>query len=186
VKSLIIYIVTSLFTSRAFWCLRRFIFALKRQGRRQVYYFHQVDDPYSHLALQVLAEFRKRYDVDLIPMLVGPPPDSAAPEREKLIAYARLDAARLAQAYGLEPAAIVLTQPPAHMIARAASALACAVADGRFIEDAPAISSALWRGEDIGADASTDAQVMIQSGNETREQLGHYLGAMFYFEGEFY
>ena len=184
-KSLIVYIVTFIFTSRGFWAWRRFIFALLRQGRRQVIYFHQADDPYSHLAVQVLAELRQRYDIDLIPMLVGPPPDSAAPEREKLMAYARLDASRLAQAHGLEAPAF-LAQPPADLLAQATRALAATIRNGRFVEDAPAISAALWRGDDVATHSAIDPQAMIQQGNETRERLGHYLGAMFYFEGEFY
>jgi 2-hydroxychromene-2-carboxylate isomerase len=185
VKSLIVYIVTSIFTSRAFWSLRRFLFALGRQGRRRVIYFHQADDPYSHLAVQVLAMFRNRYDIDLVPMLVGPPPDSAAPERDKLRAYARLDSARLAQAHGLD-APTPMTQPSAELLAQATQTLAKAITNGRFVEDAPAISAALWRGDGIGAQTIVDAQAMIQAGNEKRERLGHYLGAMFYFEGEFY
>ncbi len=184
-KALIVYIVTSIYTARAFWCLRRIVFALRRQGRRQVIYFHQGDDPYSHLAVQVLAEFQNRYDVDLVPMLVGPPPDSAAPEREKLMAYARLDAARLAQAHGLD-APNVMIQPSSELLDQATSALAKTISQGRFVEDAAKISAALWRGDSISTEPAFDAQPMIRSSNETRERLGHYSGAMFYFEGEFY
>ena len=44
----------------------------------QVYYFHQVDDPYSHLLAQALPRFLARYQVELKPYVVSPPPDSAA------------------------------------------------------------------------------------------------------------
>jgi 2-hydroxychromene-2-carboxylate isomerase len=55
----------------------------------RVQYFHEVDDPYSDLSAQLLAAFAKRYDVELAPMLVGPPPAAAAPERERLVAGVR-------------------------------------------------------------------------------------------------
>jgi 2-hydroxychromene-2-carboxylate isomerase len=56
----------------------------------RVQYFHEVDDPYSDLSAQLLAAFAERYDVELAPMLVGPPPAAAAPERERLVAGVRM------------------------------------------------------------------------------------------------
>jgi hypothetical protein len=38
---------------------------LKAQKQHVIEYFHQVDDPYSHLASQVLQAFFARYDMDL-------------------------------------------------------------------------------------------------------------------------
>src|SRR5512140_3317561 len=67
----------------------------------QVHYFHQVDDPYSHLAAQLLEAVLERYDIELQVHLVGPPPDAAAPDRERLVTYSRVDAARVAEARGL-------------------------------------------------------------------------------------
>ena len=49
-----------------------------------VEYFHEVEDPYSHLLVQVLPEFMRRYDVELKVHLVPPPPDWAAPDRDRL------------------------------------------------------------------------------------------------------
>jgi hypothetical protein len=68
---------------------------------RRVLYFHQVDDPYSHLAAQVLEAFAARYDALLEPHLVGAPPDEAAPDRARLEAFARADAADVAPGLGL-------------------------------------------------------------------------------------
>lgn len=76
----------------------------RRQGRPHVVeYFHQPDDPHSHLLAQVLPTFVERYDVELRVWLVGQPPDWAAPERERLVEWARADAARLAARAGLDP-----------------------------------------------------------------------------------
>ena len=57
----------------------------------EVYYFHQLDDPYSHLMAQALPRFLARYNIELKPHVVSHPADSAAPEREKLVAYSRVD-----------------------------------------------------------------------------------------------
>jgi hypothetical protein len=44
-----------------------------------VLYFHQVDDPYSHLAVQMLPALLARYDVDVRPYLVPPPSPGTSP-----------------------------------------------------------------------------------------------------------
>ena len=69
--------------------------------RAEVLYFHQVDDPYSHLTAQVLQDLQSRYDIDLKVLLVDQPADDAAPERDALIAYSRRDAAKIAPFHNL-------------------------------------------------------------------------------------
>jgi 2-hydroxychromene-2-carboxylate isomerase len=67
------------------------------RGRlREVHYFHQVDDPYSYLAAQLLTALRDRYEIALVPHLVAPPSDAAAPERARLEEFALRDAADVA------------------------------------------------------------------------------------------
>ena len=66
----------------------------------RVEFFHDPSDPYSHLLQSVLPEFQDRYDIDLLTHIVSPPSDAAAPERERLRAYARADAERLAAKAG--------------------------------------------------------------------------------------
>ena len=54
----------------------RFSAQLKRRLKGlspRVLYFHQADDPYSHLAVQKLATLKASYDIDWIPYLVSPP-----------------------------------------------------------------------------------------------------------------
>ncbi len=97
--------VSSLLTSRALRNSRRALFALRRRltgGTPTVHYFHQADDPYSHVAVQLLAPLRERYRIALKVWLVAPPDEAAAPEMELLRAYGRRDAARLAREYGLD------------------------------------------------------------------------------------
>lgn len=135
---------TTVFTSRGLRDFIRAWEALKRRMSGQtptLFYFHQVDDPYSAVAAQLLGPLAARYAVQIKTWLVPPPDDAAAPERERLVAYARRDAVRLARAYGLD-----------------------------FPTNAPPPANAAPESE----------------GGPLRAQLGHYLGAMFYFEGEWY
>src|ERR1700759_1960708 len=89
-------------TSGAFRDLRRSAFAARRKlsGKQPtVHYFHQADDPYSHLAAQLLHPLLQRYYILIEPWLVPPPDDSAAPDRHRLLAIVLPDATRLARRY---------------------------------------------------------------------------------------
>lgn len=151
-----------------------------------VEYFHEVGDPYSHLMVQVLPEFCRRFDVQLKINLVAPPPDWAAPEREKLETYARLDAARLAARAGLkftDPG----QQPAPEHIQSANAALSTALSEDVFFERAESIGAQLWSNQAI---TSTDAQsvsaAVLEAGDELRDEKGHYLGATLLYGGEWY
>lgn len=75
---------------------------VKNRAAHVAEFFHDPSDPYSQLLAQVMPEFERRYAVTLVTHLVGPPDDGAAPEREKLIAYSKIDAMRLAKKAGIE------------------------------------------------------------------------------------
>ena len=66
-----------------------------------VEYFHQSDDPYSHLAAQVLDNLRERYDIELVRHEIRASGGKNQPELEKLDAWARRDAELIAPHYGL-------------------------------------------------------------------------------------
>ncbi|HEX6859968.1 MAG TPA: DsbA family protein [Caulobacteraceae bacterium] len=142
-RSFLMRAATMALTSRRRRDLKRGAAVLRRRLRREravVDYFHQADDPYSWLTAQLLDRLRERYDIDLKVWPVPPPSDAAAPEREKLAAYALRDVARIAGAYGLVARP---TQP--------------AVFDGP-----------------------------MEEGGARREKLGHYLGATFHLDGEWF
>ena len=174
--------------------------SLAEWGRRlrgaphRVHYFHQVEDPYSQLAAQLLRPLIERYDVALVPHLAGPPSDAAAPERERLAAFARKDAADVAPGYGLAfpPGA---PAPDAGLAELAARILAAAPAPEAFAALAPRVGEALWRGEgralealaqEHGAADAAAAREAAAAGSRLRERLGHYLGATFHYAGEWY
>ena len=99
-----------------------------------VHYFHQPDDPYSHLTASLLPQLQERYKVRIESHLVRPPSAENAPDLERLAEWSKRDAQRLASHYNLTP-----------------------------IYDFTA-----------------------PDGSDLRKRLGHYLGATFYFEGEWY
>jgi len=163
-------------------------------GPHVVDYFHQVDDPYAHLTAQILGRLTARYDVVLAPQLVGPPPDEAAPERARLDAFARKDAADVAPYYGLDfPAGAA--RPDADAVVLAERLAAAASATGTLARDAARIGEALWRGGrpalealagEIAPANAAATSVAVAAGNARRERLGHYLGATFHYGGEWY
>jgi 2-hydroxychromene-2-carboxylate isomerase len=175
--------------------------ARRASGRRhEVRYFHQVDDPYSALVAGVLPQLLARYDIALLPQVVGPPPDAAAPDRPRLVDYSRRDAARLAAHFGLgfvDPG----RQPAAPAVAHATALLVAAVASGHFVERAGGVSARLW--EDTAAEPPVETAggppslpgppasaaavaAHLAAADVERRRLGHYLGATFHYAGEWY
>jgi 2-hydroxychromene-2-carboxylate isomerase len=156
----------------------------------QVHYFHQVDDPYSALAAVSLPRLLERYAINISAHVVGPPPDSAAPERDKLIAYSRRDAELLAQRWGLKFNDSGL-QPTSHNVTLATRLLVAAIQDGRFNAQAGQLSSDLWH--QPAALANIQARIglddtlrHVAESNALRQRLGHYLGGTFFYAGEWY
>lgn len=156
----------------------------------QVHYFHQVDDPYSALAAAVLPELAARYHIVWVPHVVGPPPDSAAPERDKLVAYSRRDAQRLARHWDL-PYVDPGVQPDADSARTATVLLVDAIRRGRFVEEAADLCARLWAtpalaDETVDELARAAAASQVRESDALRERLGHYLGGMFFYGGEWY
>src|SRR4051812_36972705 len=157
-------------TSNAVRDTRRAVFGARRKitgARPTVHYFHQPDDPYSHLAVQLLQPLASRYDIVLKPWLVPPPDDAAAPERDRLENYARRDAARLSRRYRLQFPANA-TRPDRRRLDAAQAGLVAALEAGRFAERAPALGAELWSGEterlrDAGAAEPAPDQARIDA-----------------------
>ena len=191
-KSIIVSAVTKRMTSEKRLLKRRAAAEKKRRAAgapHTVSYFHQVDDPYSHLVVQVLGEFVSRYDVVLEAHIVPPPADNAAPDRERLISHSRIDAERLAKKADLsfrDPGA----QPTDIQIEAASRRLAASIQAGTFVENAPAISASVWSPGEVTSNpvmASTeDTAAILKHGAARREELGHYLGGTLHYGGEWY
>ncbi|RIJ21655.1 2-hydroxychromene-2-carboxylate isomerase [Henriciella barbarensis] len=152
---------------------------------RTVDYFHDTADPYSDLTSQILKVLCERYNIVVKPHLVSPPPDWAAPDRQRLIDYSRIDAARLASKAGLsftDPG----HQPSKEAIETASGALAAAINDGQFAAAAAPIGKWLWTGSGREPDASLNPDLLFEQGDRLRDELGHYLGGTFHYGGEWY
>jgi 2-hydroxychromene-2-carboxylate isomerase len=170
----------------------------------RVDYFHQVDDPYSHLAAQTLEPLAKRYGIELVPRLVSPETGASIPEPELLAALSHRDCAEVAPHYGLDfPSASgsdgrdKAAQPKPEAIRRVERALAATLRDpsANFAASAVTLGRALWAGDDAAlgtltadqplADEAT-TQRALEEGTALRSKLRHYSGAMFRYAGEWY
>jgi len=192
-RNAIFRLATTALTSRTRRDLIRAAYGLKRRitfARPVVDYFHQADDPYSILMAQLLAPLAERYGVVIRAWLVSPPDYSAAPEGERLKVYALRDAPRVAAQYGLSFPALDRPLDPFSVV-RLTRVLAAKVGGGGFADAAVRGSAALVAGDEAAlgvlavADAETTAAA-IAAGDAERLRLGHYLGAMLNFEGEWY
>eukprot|EP01039_Chlorochromonas_danica_P014309 gene14309-16693_t len=87
IKTVIASNVAALWTSEARLLSARRRAEAQRRKRGEAHridYFHQIDDPYSHLAAQAMLQLLARYEVKIRVHLVPPPADWAAPERALL------------------------------------------------------------------------------------------------------
>jgi 2-hydroxychromene-2-carboxylate isomerase len=155
-------------------------------------YFHQLDDPYSHLAAQVLRIFAARYDIVLRLHLIRASGGASQPELEKLAVWARRDAELIAPHLGLSFPKHAGTVPePDHQVL-AGRALAAASGDAA-IERIASVSEALWSGNqgELAGLAEKGASVAelsaaLDSGSARLAEKKHYSGAMFFYGGEWY
>lgn len=158
-------------------------------GRKPVVrFFHQVDDPHSALAARALTHLEDSYGVSVAPFLVSPPSAAAAPDPERLGAWRLGDAALLAQGLGLEPT--FQTPPSSDDIAAAEAALAGCTSADSFTRTSAAIEAAWRRDQRVSRSdmpTATGAGAPARArGDVLRQRLGHYLGGVFHFEGEWY
>jgi 2-hydroxychromene-2-carboxylate isomerase len=169
--------------------------ARRRDGRpHEVDYFHQPDDPYSHLAAQALKPFLARFAVVLKPHVVARPTPVAIHDQALWDAWSRRECAAMAPYYGFSYEPRDATPDPAHvtLARRILLALEGSIA---FPGASVAIGAALHAGDGAqlatlaqveGAVPEADAATRLQANFDLRHRLGHYLGAMFHYEGEWY
>lgn len=156
----------------------------------EVHYFHQADDPYSHLAVQKLDELRATYPLPFKVHLCAQPAADYLGSSEHFDNWALRDAASIASGYGSNFPETP-TAPGAEAVRAANDILAPLLEHDTFASTAIEVGSSLWSG--ISADrlrsahpGSSTGEAAVRDGNGIREKFGHYAGAMFYFEGEWY
>ena len=159
----------------------------------RIEYFHQVEDAYSHLAVQLLAPLAERYDVEIVCHLTRGPAGKNAPEPELLLDLARRDSLAIASHYGLRfPTSDSPLEEDQIRVAR--RVLAAAPADELAIR-AIAVGEALFSGDrermaelanTVGMASLEATGERLDQGSKRRTELGHYSGAMFFYGGEWY
>ena len=170
-------------------------FERKRKAKgepHRVEYFHQLDDPYSHLVAQVLERFAARYDIEITPHLVRVTGGKHQPELEKLATWARRDAELVAPHFGLSFSAQAGTVPDQQIVNTAARVLTHKTPT-EFISSIAEISTAVWAGVSDGVLSSvtelamaSEAHAALDKGSARLTKMGHYSGAMFFYGGEWY
>jgi 2-hydroxychromene-2-carboxylate isomerase len=165
-----------------------------KEGRRRVVeYFHQVDDGYSHLTIQVLEQLMATYDVDLVVHLVRRLSDANTPEPQLLQDISYRDSAIIAPYFGLTFPNVETA--PSRQLVDLAQSIFTGLTVRAFITDGVLISDCLWRSDEAGLRVLArkwglaphdSVMAALKKGAERRAELKHYSGAMFYFEGEWY
>ncbi len=153
-----------------------------------VHYFHQVNDPYSHLAVQKLDALRHQYTLPFITHLVSESADAFKGSAEHFAHWAQQDASAIASGYATT--LNIVGTPTAEQIHMANLRLGTLVDADTFAVEAKAVGTELWEHsihlDSADTEHTTAAQNALETGNALRKKLGHYAGAMFYFDGEWY
>lgn len=166
---------------------------VKGGQRHKVEYFHQVDDGYSHLAVQCLQSLAERYDIELSINLVPVNKGLNTAEPILLSELSLIDAKTVAPHYSLTFPEVKFLPSGQNTIK--AQAILAALSPADFITHAAAISTALWLDDKdkldnyackFGVANKETVTVLLEQGNKKREQLKHYSGAMFYYGEEWY
>jgi len=172
----------------------------KREAKRQiegrkhvVEYFHQVDDGYSHLTIQLLAKLKAQYDIEVVFHLVPGLRDDNFPEPDLWRDMARLDASNVAPYFGLSfPADSSL---PSQELRYQAAQILCQLDSDQLASVGVAVSDCVWRGDsenlqkiadEHGLASAVEVNARLEAGEERRKELGHYGSANFWYEGEWY
>ncbi len=172
----------------------------RRKGEpHRIEFFHQVDDPYSHLLAQALLKLQERYDVEVVTWLVEPPEDWAAPARALLESYSLVDARRLAVKGGFHATSETRPEPETVLSVQERLAATLTSPDGpgseKTLEAAVAVGRELWESAD-GAELSgsrrgrrrtqcaASVRTALSAGTARRAELGHYLGGTCFYGGE--
>ena len=166
--------------------------ARKEENRpHEVFYFHKVDDPYSHLTIQCFKKFQSSFDILLKPILVGEENNEAVHEPSLYGAYCINDVRRIAPFYNID---FTATEYPAREMVEKANSILTAVTAEKFFEIAIKVSDALWKGDENILDGlsssyfSTKREIKqhLTQGNKIRDSKGYYFGSAFYYEKELY
>ena len=164
----------------------------KKEGRpHEVFYFHELSDPYSHITAQLIYKFKAEYAVDLVPLVVGDPPSKTVHEPNMYRKYCLTDAIRIAPFYGFE---FTNKQLPNDKIISLAQRILCGFEREEFISRIAEISSLVWSEDEatlktlINEKTLSEKSILpvISKNEDKRTEVEAYMGSTFSYEGELY
>ena len=164
----------------------------KKEGRpHEVFYFHELLDPYSHITAQLINKFTSEYSVELVPLVVNDPPTKTVHEPSLYRKYCLTDAIRIAPFYEVE---FPRDNLPNDKIVSLAQRILCSLEKDEFISRIAEISSLVWSGNELALEALITAKTMseettlttISNNEDKRDEVEAYMGSTFSYEGELY
>ena len=164
----------------------------KKEGRpHEVFYFHELLDPYSHITAQLINKFTSEYSVELVPLVVNEPPTKTVHEPSLYRRYCLTDAIRIAPFYEVEFSRDNL---PNDKIVSLAQRILCSLERDEFITRIAEISALVWSGNETALKALINDKTMseqtthatISSNEQRRDEVEAYMGSTFSYEGELY
>ena len=164
----------------------------KKEGRpHEVFYFHELSDPYSHITSQLIGKFSGNYDVDLVPLIVGNPPISTIHEPDLYRKYCLIDAIRIAPFYGIE---FPNNDQPNNKLVLLAQRILCSLDKKEFISQVSDINTHLWSNNEEALRALINNKThsheeilsVISNNDKKRNEVQAYMGSTFSYEGELY
>ena len=164
----------------------------KKEGRpHEVFYFHELLDPYSHITAKLVSKFTSEYTIELVPMILKEPPSKTVHEPSLYRKYCLADAIKVAPFYGVE---FPSNELPNEKVVSLAQRILCNLKKDEFISCIAEISSLVWSSDELALETlitektlSEEATLTLISKNEdTRDELEAYMGSTFSYEGELY
>ena len=164
----------------------------KKEGRpHEVFYFHELLDPYSHITAQLINKFTSEYSVELVPMVVNEPPSKTIHEPSLYRKYCLTDAIRIAPFYEVE---FPTDKLPNEKVVTLAQRILCSLEKNEFISSIAEISSLVWSGNETALEALITEKTMseetalttISNNEDKRDEVEAYMGSTFSYEGELY
>ena len=159
--------------------------------------FHQLDDPYSYLAIEASALLVRRYDIDFELVLVDDKATAGNSDSqsatENWMRYRLHDARRLARVWRMDEF-VKVDAPDAQALDASVKCLAAAAPSTRA-GLALKLTRALWGGDDqtfaalIGEHkqgSEADAKRLLTDGHNERAERGHYMAATWEFNGNWF
>lgn len=147
--------------------------------------YYEAGDPHSQLCAAIARRLLPRLKIALKIRLVPPPDARTYPEEARQRSFAATDASRIAPCHGLPTPQAVDAESMMAMQAQLARAHSAA----EFLEIEQLCLQGLAQKQKLAApsrSALAHTQAVLHSNNKRRRRLGHYLPAMWQYQGEWF